>query len=205
MMRFVSNRSELAKPFGLVVLVLVLASAPPAYGGCGGTASDGDSGSSIVAADSGGSAVPRESEPQSTPELEVNKPRSFMARHKGAVTLLAIESAGALLASSGYIAEAINREPKAGAEFTGGTYVSVGGVGAAFSFIWLLDPSLTNADRGATMVALAGLIALGAYDLSQAKGTPSSSRIFRDNAIGINVVVAATLATRWIKRRSSAH
>lgn len=85
--------------------------------------------------------------------------------------------------------------------FTGGTYFGTGIAGAAFSFIILMDPEAQPGDKWGYFAAVAGLIALGLYDLEQAKGDPTSAEIFRDNMIGINLVIGTTLATRWLFRR----
>ena len=66
---------------------------------------------------------------ESETETGAARPPPFVERHRTALTLLGIEAAGTMLASSGYIAEAFDQEPKKGAEFTGGTYAALGGVG----------------------------------------------------------------------------
>ena len=140
---------------------------------------------------------------ESEAETGAARPPPFVERHRTALTLLGIEAAGTMLASSGYIAEAFDQEPKKGAEFTGGTYAALGGVGGAFGFILSLDPDRKPGDVPAYWVAVSGLIALGIYDLKRAKESPASSEIFRDNMIGINLVVASTAATKWLIGRRS--
>ena len=70
--------------------------------------------------------------------------------------------------------------------------------GGAFGFILSLDPDRKPGDVPAYWVAVSGLIALGIYDLKRAKESPASSEIFRENMIGINLVVASTTATKWL-------
>ena len=51
-------------------------------------------------------------------------------------------------------------------------------------------------------VVVAGLIALGLYDLDRAKDDPPSAEIFRDNMIGINVLAATATTKRMLGRRA---
>ena len=130
--------------------------------------------------------------------------RNVTAPKKGNGTLLAllgVEAGGVLLASSGYIAESLDRHPRDGEEFTGGTYLGLGGAGLTFSFIVLLDPDPQPGFRPAWFTALLGMTALGIYDLERAKHGPTSSEIFRDNMIGINAIMLTTAAARWMGRR----